>query len=474
MKIVPVILCGGMGTRLWPVSRELYPKHLLTIMNDKSLLQETMSRSMSCLQAENPILVCSEETQFLVERQVEEVGITPETIILEPVSRDTAPAIALAAYHASLEEDTLLVVFPSDHFIRKELALYDSLENAISLAKKDNLVTLGVHPARAETGYGYIRVGGPLGSGYEVQKFIEKPDLESARAYVGSDEYYWNSGIFVFKASNYLCELRNQRPAIAEATRHAMQKSIREAIFTRVCKKSFDSCPRESIDYAVMEHTSKAAMVPLEADWGDLGSWHAIWEVTEHDTSHNTFVGDVVSEDVSNSYIRADHRLVSAVGVDNLILIETADAVLVTTQDNAQNVKKIVSKLRQNEREESQNPAKIQKPWGHYERIGKGFEHQVKNILVSPGASLSLQKHVHRSEHWIIVSGTATVTLGDTNCVLKKNESIFIPAGTLHRLANFGETPLEVIEVQIGTYLGEDDIIRFDDQYGRDKLQFEK
>ena len=443
-------------------------------MNDKSLLQETMSRSMSCLQAENPILVCSEETQFLVERQVEEVGITPETIILEPVSRDTAPAIALAAYHASLEEDTLLVVFPSDHFIRKELALYDSLENAISLAKKDNLVTLGVHPARAETGYGYIRVGGPLGSGYEVQKFIEKPDLESARAYVGSDEYYWNSGIFVFKASNYLCELRNQRPAIAEATRHAMQKSIREAIFTRVCKKSFDSCPRESIDYAVMEHTSKAAMVPLEADWGDLGSWHAIWEVTEHDTSHNSFVGDVVSEDVSNSYIRADHRLVSAVGVDNLILIETADAVLVTTQDNAQNVKKIVNKLRQNEREESQTPPKIQKPWGHYERIGKGFEHQVKNILVSPGASLSLQKHVHRSEHWIIVSGTATVTLGDTNCVLKKNESIFIPAGALHRLANFGETPLEVIEVQIGTYLGEDDIIRFDDQYGRDKLQFEK
>ena len=467
MKIVPVILCGGMGTRLWPVSRELYPKHLLTIMNDKSLLQETMSRSMSCLQTEKPIIVCSEDTQFLVERQVEEVGLTPETIILEPVSRDTAPAIALAAYYASLEEDTLLVVFPSDHFIRKELALYDSLENAISLAKKDYLVTLGVHPARAETGYGYIRIGDPIGSGHHVQKFIEKPDLESARAYVGSGEYYWNSGIFTFKASNYLCELRNQRPAIAKATRHAIQKSVREAIFTRVCEKSFDSCPKESIDYAVMEHTSKAAMVPLEADWGDLGSWHAIWDVTEHDTSHNTFVGDVISEDVSNSYIRADHRLVSAVGVDNLILVETADAVLVTTQDNAQNVRNIVNKLRQNEREESQNPPKMQKPWGHYERIGKGFEYQVKNILVSPGASLSLQKHIHRSEHWIVISGTASVTLGDTNCVLQKNESIFIPAGTLHRLANFGEAPLEVIEVQVGTYLGEDDIIRFDDQYGR-------
>ena len=463
-----------MGTRLWPVSRELYPKHLLTIMNDKSLLQETISRSMSCLQAEKPILVCSEETQLLVERQVEEVGLTPETIILEPVSRDTAPAIALAAYYASLEEDTLLVVFPSDHFIRKELALHDSLENAISLAKKEYLVTLGVHPARAETGYGYIRVGDPIGSGHHVQKFIEKPDLQSARAYFGSGAYYWNSGIFVFKASNYLCELRKQRPAIAEATRHAIQKSVREVIFTRVCEKSFDSCPKESIDYAVMEHTSKAAMVPLEAGWGDLGSWHAIWEVTEHDTSHNTFVGDVISEDVNNSYIRADHRLVSAVGVDNLILVETADAVLVTTQDNAQNVKKIVNKLRQNEREESQNPPKVQKPWGHYERIGKGFEHQVKNILVSPGASLSLQKHVYRSEHWIVISGIATVTLGDTNCVLKKNESIFIPAGTLHRLANFGETPLEVIEVQVGTYLGEDDIIRFDDQYGRAKLQFEK
>ena len=468
MKIVPVILCGGMGARLWPVSRELYPKHLLTIMNDRSLLQETLSRSIRCLNAENPILVCSEETQFLVGSQVEEVGVTPETIILEPVGRDTAPAIALAAYHASLKEDALLVVFPSDHIIRDQHTFQDSLENAISLAQKDYLVTLGIKPTRAETGYGYIRVGDPIGYGHQVQKFIEKPDLESAREYAGSDDYYWNSGIFVFKAGNYLSELSNLHPAIANAAMQAIQKSVKEAIFTRVCEKSFGSCPKESIDYAVMEKTSKAAMVPLNADWGDLGSWHAIWEATDHDPSHNAFIGDVISEDVSNSYIRADQRLVAAVGIDNLILVETADAVLVTTQKDAQKVKKIVHKLRQNERDESHNPTKVQKPWGYYESIGSGAEHQVKNIQVAPGASISLQKHVHRSEHWIVVSGTATVTLGNTISVLEKNESIFVPAGSVHRLANYGETPLEVIEVQVGTYLGEDDIVRLDDQYGRD------
>ena len=427
-----------------------------------------MLRLNSPLWREKPILVCSKETKFLVASQIEEIGMTPETIILEPVSRDTAPAIALAAYQVSIEEDAILVVFPSDHFIGNQHALYNTLDNAISLAEKDYLVTLGVKPNHPETGYGYIRVGDPVDAGYQVQKFIEKPDHENAKAYVGDDEYFWNSGIFVFKASNYLSELANQRPAIANTAMQAINESVKEAIFTQISEDSFVSCPKESIDYAVMEKTGKAAMVPLKADWCDLGSWHAIWEVADHDLNHNTFIGDVISEDVRNSYVRADHRLVSVIGIDDLVLVETADAVLVTTQGSAQNVKKIVNKLRKNDREESHTPAKVQRPWGYYESIEKGVEHQVKHILVEPGASLSLQKHVHRSEYWIVVSGMATVTLDDTNRVLEKNESVFIPAGSLHRLANFGGTPLEVIEVQLGAYLGEDDIVRLDDQYGRD------
>ncbi|MFL2528662.1 MAG: mannose-1-phosphate guanylyltransferase/mannose-6-phosphate isomerase [Candidatus Azotimanducaceae bacterium] len=469
MKIVPVILCGGAGTRLWPMSRERYPKYLLSTMNGKSLLQDAILRLKSRPELADAIFVCSEETRFLVASQIEEVGITPETIILEPVSRDTAPAIALAAYARYIKgkDDEILIVLPSDHFIRDQNAFFNTLDNAISLAEKDYLVTLGVRPTKAETGYGYIKIGDPLGAGYSVEAFIEKPNQEKARVYLGSDEYCWNSGIFVFKAINYLRELTRQRQAIAVATEAAIRGSVREDIFIRLRGDDFISCPKESIDYAVMEGTKKAAMVTLSAGWGDLGSWQAMWEVAEKDRNHNSVIGDVILEDVKDSYIRAEHRLVSASGVDNIVVVETADAVLVTAQNNAQSVKKIVHKLQENGREEFRSHTKIYRPWGYYESIGKGLGHQVKHIMVNPGASLSLQKHRHRSEHWIVVVGTAAVTLGKSELVLAENESTFIPAGTIHRLANHGTTPLEVIEIQFGSYLGEDDILRFADQYGR-------
>ena len=467
MKIVPVILCGGAGTRLWPSSRELYPKQLLPLVDDRSLLQNTVLRLKDRYDVGNPILVCNEEYRFLVAEQLREIDTAPETIILEPVGRNTAPAIALGAHQALTQDDAILVVLPSDHLISDNSAFLRALDRAITLAEDGHLVTFGVTPTRAETGYGYIKAGNSLNGGDEVEAFVEKPDSKTAEQYVSSGDYYWNSGMFVFKARNFLMELAKQREDIASAVENAFKTVSQDDIFTRVGEQAFSNCPKESIDYAVMEGAHKAAMVPLAAGWSDIGAWQALWEVSDKDANQNCIAGDVITENVSNSYIRSEHRLVSVLGVEDLVVVETADAILITTQSESQNVKEIVTNLQDSDRKERMTHRKVFKPWGYYESIDGGDRHQVKHILVNPGASLSLQKHEHRAEHWVVVSGTAIVTCGEDEFQLSENESTYIPIGTVHRLANPSKIPLKIIEIQSGIYLGEDDIVRLEDNYGR-------
>ncbi len=467
MKIVPVILCGGAGTRLWPSSRELYPKQLLPLVDDRSLLQNTVLRLKDRCDVGNPILVCNEEYRFLVAEQLREIDTAPETIILEPVGRNTAPAIALGAHQALTQDDAILVVLPSDHLISDNSAFLRALDRAITLAEDGHLVTFGVTPTRAETGYGYIKAGNSLNGGDEVKAFVEKPDSKTAEQYISSGDYYWNSGMFVFKARNFLMELAKQCQDIASAVENAFKTVSQDDIFTRVGEQAFSNCPKESIDYAVMEGAHKAAMVPLTAGWSDIGAWQALWEVSDKDANQNCIAGDVITENVSNSYIRAEHRLVSVLGVEDLVVVETADAILITTQSESQNVKEIVTNLQDSDRKERMTHRKVFRPWGYYESIDGGDRHQVKHILVNPGASLSLQKHEHRAEHWVVVSGTAIVTCGEDEFQLSENESTYIPIGTVHRLANPCKIPLKIIEVQSGTYLGEDDIVRLEDNYGR-------
>ncbi len=467
MKIVPVILCGGAGKRLWPLSRELYPKQLLPLVDDRSLLQNTVLRLKGRYDVGNPILVCNEEHRFLVAEQLREIDTAPETIILEPVGRNTAPSIALGSHQAVTQDDAILVVLPSDHLISDNSAFLRALDRAITLAEDGHLVTFGVTPTRAETGYGYIKTGNSLNGGNEVKAFVEKPDSKTAEQYVSSGDYYWNSGMFVFKARNFLMELAKQRQDIASAVENAFKTVSQDDIFTRVGEQAFSDCPKESIDYAVMEGARKAAMVPLTAGWSDIGGWQALWEVSDKDGNQNCIAGDVITENVSNSYIRAEHRLVSVLGVDDLVVVETADAILITIQSESQNVKEIVTNLQNSDRKERMTHRKVFRPWGYYESIDGGDRHQVKHILVNPGASLSLQKHEHRAEHWIVVSGTAIATCGEDEFQLSENESTYIPIGTVHRLTNPGKIPLEIIEVQSGIYLGEDDIVRLEDNYGR-------
>jgi len=467
LKIVPVILCGGSGTRLWPLSRELYPKQLLPLIDDKSLLQNTVLRLKDYKDATDPILVCNEEHRFLVAEQLREIDTRPATIILEPIGRNTAPAVALGANMALTADDAILVVLPSDHVIPDNKAFHEALDRAITLAEDDHLVTFGVTPTRPETGYGYIKAGAAENAGNKVEAFVEKPDQATAEQYLASGDYYWNSGMFVFKASQYLTELVKQRQDIASAVENSFRSVSHDDVFTRVGEQDFTNCPKESIDYAVMESTDKAAMVPLTAGWSDIGSWDALWEVSDKDENQNAIVGDVITENVNNSYIRAEHRLVSVVGIDDLIIVETADAILITSQSESQNVKKIVTNLQSCERQERLTNLKVFRPWGYYESTDNGKSHQVKHIEVNPGASLSLQKHHHRAEHWIVVQGTAIVTRGDEVFQLSENESTYIPIGTVHRLENPGKTPLKIIEVQSGSNLGEDDIVRLEDNYGR-------
>ena len=474
MKILPLILCGGAGTRLWPLSREQYPKQLLPLLGDLSLLQSTAKRCLPYSAAEAPMLVCNEEHRFLVAEQMRHIGLAPSAIVLEPVAKNTAPAVALGAELATMTyegagEDALLVVQPSDHLIPDSGAFLAALDEALALARQGHLVTFGVTPVKPETGYGYIHAGSaiPGSKGLQVDRFVEKPDAKTAQAYLASGEHFWNSGIFVFKASRYLEELTACRPDIAKAVKAAVAKQHQDMDFTRIDAAAFSACPAESIDYAVMEPTQSAAMVPLQAGWSDLGAWDAIWEASPRDSQGNAIEGDVIAQNVTDSYLHAEHRLVSVAGVSNLVVVETADAVLIASKDEAQQVKGIVASLKACGREERATHRKVYRPWGCYEGIDAGAGFQVKRITVSPGGSLSLQRHAKRAEHWVVVRGTATVTRDDDVFDLKENEYVHIPLGSKHRLQNRTDQQVEIIEVQLGSYLGEDDIERFDDVYGR-------
>ena len=468
MQVIPVILCGGSGTRLWPLSRELYPKQLLSLVGDESLLQNTLKRCDSHPETTKPILVCNEEHRFLVAEQIRELG-TSADILLEPEGRNTAPAVALAAHLARERFDNaILVVLPSDHVILDTEGFHSALSDAIGLAGDDHLVTFGVVPDHAETGYGYIRRGAAQGNGFVVDEFVEKPDVRRATEFLATGGFLWNSGMFVFKASAYLDELQRQRPTMADSCKAAVSDWTYDLDFIRVHKESFIASPSESIDYAVMEQAASTIVIPLEAGWSDIGSWDALWSILEKDADNNALLGDVVTRDLRNSLVRAEHRLVSVIGLDSVIVVETADAVMVATLDRAQDVKSIVNQLKSKERTESSLHRRVFRPWGFYESLDIGDQFQVKRIGVTPGAGLSLQLHHQRAEHWIVVKGTATVTRGDETFELQQNESTYIPVETRHRLQNLTDEPLEIIEVQSGDYLGEDDIVRFDDLYGRE------
>ena len=464
-KLIPVILSGGSGTRLWPLSREMYPKQFLPLVGDKSMLQATWLR-VAPIAGSGPIVVANAEQRFITAEQLQQIGARPLAIMLEPTGRNTAPAIAVAALEAMRSDpDALLLVLPSDHVIRNEAAFRAAVATAIPAAESGKLLTFGIVPAGPETGYGYIKAA----AGTEVravERFVEKPDLATAQAYVASGEYFWNSGMFLFKASRYLAELQKFNPAILDASRHAWEQARRDMDFVRLDKDAFAAVPSDSIDYAVMEKTADAALVALDAGWNDVGSWTALREVSPQDTDGNAHHGDVIAIDCRNTYAYGE-RLIALVGLDDVIVVETPDAVLVGNGQRMQEVKEVVARIKREGRSEATWHRKVYRPWGAYDSIDNGERFQVKRITVKPGATLSLQMHHHRAEHWIVVSGTAEVTRGDEVILLTENQSTYIPLGVTHRLKNPGKLPLELIEVQSGSYLGEDDIVRFEDTYGR-------
>ncbi|WP_454442539.1 mannose-1-phosphate guanylyltransferase/mannose-6-phosphate isomerase [Vibrio bathopelagicus] len=468
--ITPVIMAGGTGSRLWPLSRELYPKQFLTVTGDATMLQQTASR-LSSLEHQAPILICNEEHRFIAAEQMRLGGFEHGGIILEPVGRNTAPAIALAALqainNAKNDEEPLLLILAADHVIENEVAFIESVKKALQPAVEDKLVTFGIVANAPETGYGYIKAGEKQGDKFAVSEFVEKPDLETAEQYLATNEYYWNSGMFLFKASRYLEELAKYEPEILEVCAQAIAKPSQDVEFIRVDAEVFETCPDKSVDYAVMEKTDSAVVVPMDAGWSDVGSFSALWEISHKDENKNVIKGDVISVDSTNNYIYAENKLVSTVGVDNLVVIETKDAILVANKDKVQDVKSIVNKLKEAKRTEQKLHREVYRPWGKYDSIDFGARDQVKRITVKPGEKLSIQKHFHRSEHWIVVSGTASVLNGDKTIIVTENESTYIPLGTIHALENPGKIPLEMIEVQTGSYLGEDDIVRFEDRYGR-------
>ncbi|MEW6996603.1 mannose-1-phosphate guanylyltransferase/mannose-6-phosphate isomerase [Colwelliaceae bacterium BS250] len=471
--IQPVILAGGNGTRLWPLSRQLYPKQFLKITSDNSLLQNTITR-LNNLSCAAPITICGEAHRFIVAEQlmaIEQLG----PIILEPVGRNTAPAVALAALLAvKNNQDPILLVLPADHEITDEKVLSDVIESSIELAESGKLVTFGIVPSKAETGYGYIKkldssavaiAGGNYA--YQVDEFVEKPNASLAEQYVQSGDFLWNSGMFMFKASCYLEELKQFRPDIYQYCQAALAIAEQDLDFLRVPEAEFAACPSESIDYAVMENTNNAVVVPLNAGWSDIGSFSAIWELKQKDANMNVHMGDVMAFDSTDNFVMAENRLVATVGLHNTIVIQTKDSVLVAAKDKVQDVKNIVKQLVTEQRSEAEHHRQVFRPWGNYDCIDAGPRDQVKRITVLPGEKLSMQMHNHRAEHWIVVSGTAKVTNGENTFLLSENESTYIPAGTLHALENPGVIALELIEVQTGSYLGEDDIVRFEDRYGR-------
>ncbi len=469
---VPVIIAGGVGSRLWPLSRELYPKQLIALLGEQTMLQATVMRMDGLADCRNPLFVAGDEHRFMAAEQLRRIDVTPHAILLEPEGKNTAPAVAAAALTACKDgDDPVLLVLPADHVISDVPAFHKAVGIALEQAENGSLVTFGIRPGHAETGYGYIRQGEPL-PGSDVSKvaeFVEKPDQETATRYVESGEYLWNSGMFAFKASVFLAELEAHEPDILAATKKALEGAVTDTDFTRLDPEAFAECPSKSIDYAVMEKTDKAAVVPVSMGWSDLGSWDALWSASEPDENGNVLVGDVLVEDVTGSYIRSESRLVTAVGLKNQVIIETPDGILVTPRDRAQDVKRVVRLLKAAGRPEVTIHRTAYRPWGSYTVMEVEDRYQVKHITVKPGASLSLQMHHHRAEHWIVVAGTAKVTRGDKTFLLPENESTFIPIGTKHRLENPGQVMLEMVEVQSGGYLGEDDIVRFDDVYGRDE-----
>jgi mannose-1-phosphate guanylyltransferase/mannose-6-phosphate isomerase len=468
--LTPVILSGGSGTRLWPLSRKNLPKQFLALSGDATLFQQTVERTRALAGVGAPIVVCSEEHRFLVAEQLRALNVEGASILLEPRPRNTAPAIALAACQALANDaEATLLVLPADHLIGDTSSFAEAVGKALPLAEQGWLVTFGIRPEAPETGFGYIKRAEAAGAaGFRVERFVEKPDAATAQKYVEAGDYEWNSGMFLFKASRYLDELQQHAPTIYAAGKAAFEKAKADLDFVRVDKEAFAASPDTSIDYAVMEKTTRAAVVPVSCAWSDIGSWDALWAASQRDGDGNRLEGDVIAIDSRNCFVRGtDRRLVAALGLDDIVIVDTPDAVLVAPRTRVQDVKRLVERIKSDGRQEHMFHRKVYRPWGSYDSIDMGDRFQVKRITVKPGAALSLQKHHHRAEHWVIVSGTAEVTRNDEVFLVAENESTFLPLGAVHRLRNPGKVPLELIEVQSGSYLGEDDIVRLEDVYGR-------
>jgi len=474
--IIPVILSGGTGSRLWPLSRELNPKQFLPLCGEQTMLQETITRLDGIADLADPVIVCNEDHRFMVAQQMRDLDIHVDKIILEPIGRNTAPAICAAAEYIQGKhstEDDVLLILAADHVIKNKDEFHRVEESGYRIAQQGQLVTFGIVPDKAETGYGYIKRADFFAKddydiqAYKVAQFVEKPDMETAQGYFESGQYYWNSGMFMFSTTSILQEMEHLSTDIYHSVKTAVSQGAKDLDFCRLETKAFTASPSDSIDYAVMEKTDKAVVLPLDANWNDVGAWSALWEVKERDTNGNVIQGDVLQYELSNSYIHAEERMVAVIGMDNCVVVETADAVLVVDKSRSQDVKEIVNQLKSSHREEILSHQRVYRPWGSYETLEETERFKVKRIIVNPKAQLSLQMHHHRAEHWVVVKGTAIIVCGDKEFVMTEDQSNYIPLGTKHRLENPGVIPLEIIEIQTGSYLGEDDIVRFEDSYGR-------
>lgn len=467
--MIPIILSGGSGTRLWPLSRTTYPKQFLTLAGEKTLFQATFSR-LPDKNIQSPIIICNQEHRFLAARQLLDIGVTAEAIILEPIGRNTAPAIALAALHIEAQgREEVMLVLPADHIIRDLPVFHKALGAGEARAREGKIVTFGIVPDAPHTGFGYIQAAIRGNEGSDILAFKEKPDVITAQSYIDSGNYYWNSGMFMFSSSTYLQELKTYAPDIFKSCQEAYSEMYQDLDFLRLNEKIFSNCRSDSIDYAIMEKTEHAFVIPLNAGWSDLGAWSSIQDIKEKCPAGNVVEGDVIQHDCEGSYLYSDNKLIAAIGLKNMLVVDTLDAVLVAPMDRLQEVKGIVDELKSKGREEATLHRLVHRPWGTYDRVDIGERYQVKHITVYPGQKLSVQMHHHRAEHWIVVNGTAKVTCGEKTFIVKENESTYIPIGSIHALENPGETILELIEVQSGDYLGEDDIVRFEDRYGRQK-----
>lgn len=470
MRILPVILSGGLGTRLWPLSRGAHPKHLQKLCGNETLLQQTARRLPAGGDMLPPVIVCNDEQRFVTAEQLREAGVKPSLIALESTGRGTAPALAISALWTDEPANTVLVAMPADHFIAEGKKFENAISLAARLAMSGRLMTLGIAPTAPRTGFGYIEKGAAIdkiSDAFAVSSFKEKPDAETAASYIADGGFLWNSGIFVFRADVYLAELELRQPKIISACRNALARGKKDLDFLRLDASAFEESPDLSVDYAVMEHTRNAGVLAVDFGWSDIGGWPALWQIGDRDENGNVIVGDVMARHTRNSYIHSEDRLIAALGLDGIVVVETADALLVADIRRAEEVKEIVTQLRRDNRNEGHNHERVYRPWGYYERLSGGARFQVKLIMVKPGGKLSLQLHNHRSEHWTVVSGKARVTMGEEATILCRDQTSYVPSGTSHRLENAGDDPLIVIEVQSGDYLGEDDIVRFDDVYRR-------